>query len=432
MLIKRSFVIGAMNISLTKQIFGKLKIPSSDLIGIFGPRKFEGKGLSDEEIRKAIANPIGTEPLREMAKGCENVVIVTDDNTRMTPVSRIVPMVLDELHLAGVPPRGITFLIGLGTHRPMTADEIQTKFGFEVASRYRIVNHAWEDAGDLVSLGPCDLGFEVVINRLALEADLLLAVGSIVPHATAGFSGGGKTIMPGICGEKTIEDTHWKALDFSMREILGRFNNPIRESIVSVSRRVGLRAIVNAILFEGNKIYSLVAGDVEAAHWQGVETCREVYGADIPGQADVVIAEAYPTDIDLRQAIKALCSADIICRDGGVIILPAECPEGIAPQFPEFEHHGFRNPDFLFREVEENKFSQKLMAYTLVAIGRIISQRVRAILVSMNIDQTQAKRMGFQWAPDLQSAMGQALSMVHGHAKVAILKSAGEILPILQ
>jgi len=421
-----------MDVSLTKQVFGKLEIPASNLMGIFGPRKIDGPGLSDNEIRKAIANPIGTEPLQEMAKGCKNVIIVTDDNTRMTPVSRIAPIVLDELHLAGVPDSGITFLIGLGTHRPMTAGEIQTKFSSKVASRYRIVNHSWNDAAALASFGRCDLGFEVVINRLALEADLLLAVGSIVPHATAGFSGGGKTIMPGIYGEKTIEDTHWKALDFSMSDILGRLNNPIREAIVSVSRMVGLRAIINAVFFDENKIYGLVAGDIDAAHRRGVEICREVYGVEIKGQADVVIAEAYPTDIDLRQAIKAVCSADLICRDGGVIILPADCPEGIAPQFPEFEYHGFRNPDRLFREVEADKFSQKLMAYTLVAIGRIVSKRVRAILVSRNIDQNQARRMGFQWAPDLQAAWNQARAMVHKHARVAILKSAGEILPILQ
>ena len=420
-----------MNITLTKHIFGDLKIDSSNLLGVYAPKHIEGNGLSDDEIRKAIKNPIGTRPLHEMATGCKKVLIVTDDNTRMTPVSRIVPMVLDELQTAGVPDKGITFLIGLGAHRLMTQDEIRTKFGGAIAGKYKIVNHPWNDPASLISLGPCELGFDVNVDKLVQETDFLMSVGSIIPHATTGFSGGGKSIMPGICGEKTIEETHWMALNYSMKEILGNYNNPIREAINSICRRINLRMIVNSVFSNDDNIYGLVVGDLELAHQRGVKLCCEVYGVSIPEMADIVIAEAYPTDIDLRQAIKAICAADLVCRDGGVIILPAECPEGIAPQFPEFAQYGFKNPEMLYQQAQSGRFKQKLMAYTLIAIGRIISKRIHAILVSPNIDSIQAENMGFLWSADLQGAVSKAFQMMGKDSKIIVLKQAGEILPIL-
>jgi nickel-dependent lactate racemase len=148
-------------------------------------------------------------------------------------------------------------------------------------------------------------------------------------------------------------------------------------------------------------------------------------------KAEIVIAEAYPTDIDLRQAIKAICSADLVCRNGGVVILPAECPEGVSPQFPEFAKYGFSDPEKLFNDVEQGNFPLKLMAYTLVAIGRIISNRIRAILVTPNISKSQTEEMGFLWAGDLQSALDMALGMVGRDGKVAIMRQAGELLPLV-
>lgn len=420
-----------MGISLTKHIFGDIKIAPSKLTGIYGPKHIEGEGLSDGQIKNAIGNPIGTRPLNEITKGCKKVLIVTDDNTRYTPLDRIIPPVLDELESAGVSEESIIFLIGLGTHRPMNQSEIETKFGTEIAGKYKILNHEWNNPESLVSLGTCELGFEVVINKLVLEADFTISIGSIVPHATTGFSGGGKTIMTGIAGERTIENTHWKALDYSMDEILGNYNNPVREAISSLCREINLGMIINTVLFNNNKIYDLVAGDLELAHKKGVELCCEVYGVSITEMADIVIAEAYPADIDLRQAIKAICAADLVCRDGGVIILPADCPEGIAPQFPEFARYGFKNPDMLYQKVNNGKFKQKLMAYTLVAIGRIISKRVNAILISPHIDSHQAERMGFMWAVNLQSAVDEAFRLTGNNAKAIVLKQASVLLPIL-
>ena len=420
-----------MEIKLTKHIFGDLEISDSNILGIYGPQQIEGNALTDHEISRVLAEPIGTEPLHRLAKGCSNVLIVTDDNTRSTPLSHVLPPILNELEAAGVPANGIMFLVGLGTHRPMTPSEIRFKFGPVIAQDYIIMNHSWNDATTLTSLGKCEFGFEVVINKRVLESDLIMSVGSIVPHATAGFSGGGKAIVPGICGEKTIEATHWTALNYSMDQILGVVDNPIRNAINSICRQINLAMIVNTILFDGDKVYGVAAGDLEQAFARGVKTSREVYGVKVNGKADIVIAEAYPTDIDLRQAIKAICSADLVCRDAGVIILPAECPEGVAPQFPEFVQYGFKNPDQLYHDVESGLFKDKLMAYTLVAIGRIISKRVRCIFVSSNIDPSLIEHMGFVWASDLVDAYDKACRIVGDGSKAIVLKQAGELLPLL-
>ena len=421
-----------MKLALTKHIFGDLTVPDSQYLGTYGLKNIEGNGLSDEQIRTAIENPMGTETLHQMAKGCNNVLIVTDDNTRPTPLPRLVGPVLKELQNAGVQDDNITFLIGLGTHRPMNRDEIAAKFGDSVTKKYRILNHVWDNPEALVSLGNCEFGFEVMVNRLLIESDLVISIGNVVPHATTGFSGGGKTIITGIAGRSTIENTHWMALDFAMTEILGNYNNPVIEVINKLARKVNLAMIINTVLFDTDKIYGIIAGDPQLAHKEAVALCREVYGVEVPSKADIVVAEAYPTDINLRQAIKAICAADLVCRDGGVIILPAECSEGIAHQFPDFIEYGFKNPDLLYKKVEEGTFKQKLMAYTLVAIGRIVSRRVKAILVSPNINSSQADKMGFLWASNLHNAVQKAYSLTDKRAKLISLRQAGILLPILK
>ena len=418
-------------ISLTNNLFDDFEVEDGRLVGVYGPSLYEGAGLDDEALRERIRNPIGTSPLREISKGAEKVLIVTDDNTRHTPLHRVVPIILEELAEAGVSDSSVRILIGLGTHRAMTGEEIRRKFGDDLAARFEILNHEWKNPARLTSLGKSELGFEVLMSREILGADLLISVGSIIPHATAGFSGGAKSVMPGICGETTIEATHWAALDYEMSEILGNFDNKVRKAFVRIAHRAGLRFIVNTIMMDEERIYDAVAGDVESAHKEGCGRCLELYGVPVAAQAEVVVAEAYPSDIDLRQAIKAICAADVVCRDGGVVILAANCREGVSPQFPNFRRYGFRDPDTLYEKVEAGEFREKLLAYTLVAVGRIISKRVKGVLVSPHIGREEAERMGFGWAGSIGAAVERALEMRGPHSKVIVLRQAGQIMPVI-
>ena len=416
-------------IRLTSSELGIFEVPDKNLIGVFSS-SCSTKDLSDEEISNKFDSPINLSPIRDLARGKKQVLLVCDDNTRPTPISRLLPFVIDELSKANIEDRRIKILIGLGTHRPMDSNEIIKKFGKDISERYEIINHTWDDDKQLVRLESTGNGFEIIINRLVLESDFIVSMGNIIPHATAGFSGGGKTIMPGVCGNATIADTHWKALEYPMKEILGVLNNPVRLSIRNVCRKIELNCIVDSVI-AGGKLVDIVVGEGETAHAIGARKSREIYGVEIREKADIVVAEAFPMDIDLRQAIKAICSADVIVRGGGVIILAAGCPEGISPQFPDFEKYGFSNPEWLYREVEEGRFDNKLLAYTLVAIGRIISEGVKCILVSPNIDKERKESMGFIHAEDLSMAMECAFKIAGRSARTAILKNAGELLPIL-
>lgn len=418
-------------VSLTTDLFRDFEIGDGRLMGVYGPSLHQGAGLDDEALRERIRNPIGSPPLREISKGAGRVLIVTDDNTRHTPLHRVVPIILDELAEAGISDSAIRILIGLGTHRAMAGEEIRRKFGDDLAARFEILNHEWKNPGKLTSLGQSELGFEVLMNREILESGLVISVGSIIPHATAGFSGGAKSVMPGICGEATIEATHWAALDYEISEILGNFDNKVREAFVRIARRAGLRFIVNTIMMDEERIYDAVAGDVESAHKEGCGRCLELYGVPVAAKAEVVVAEAYPSDIDLRQAIKAVCAADVVCRDGGVIILAADCREGVSPQFPNFRRYGFRDPDALYQKVGAGEFREKLLAYTLVAVGRIISKRVKGVLVSPHIGREEAERMGFCWAGSIGAAVDSALDSAGPDSKVIVLRQAGQIMPVI-
>ncbi len=420
-----------MKISLTKGPFEDFEVRDERLMGVYGPSPPNGEGLDERALRERIRNPIGTPPLREMARGAKRVLIATDDNTRHTPLHRVLPFILEELAEADVPDACVRILIGLGTHRAMTEEEIQRKFGHHLASRFQILNHEWDNPAALTSLGRSKLGFDVQMNKEVLKSDFLISVGSIIPHATAGFSGGAKSVMPGVCGEATIEATHWSALDYEMSEILGNFHNKVRKACVRIARQAGVRFIVNTVMIDDERIYDAVAGDVECAHKTGCDRCLELYGVPVDGTADVVVVEAYPSDIDLRQAIKAVCAADVVCRDNGIIVLASDCREGVSPQFPNFERYGFREPDSLYRAVEAGEFREKLLAYTLIAVGRIISKRVKGILVSPHVHQEEANRMGFGWSASIQAAVDNALEATGPESKVMVLRQAGQIMPLI-
>ncbi len=418
-----------MKIDFEKEVFGSIEIDEKDILGIFEPKRVNNKGSIKSLTEKAVLNPIGSKPLSELLKGKQNVLIITDDNTRPTPLREIIEVLLSEIFKSGIKKENVSFLISLGTHRPMTDVEIGEKFGEDIPSTFRVINHTWDKVDTLVDLGTTSTGIEILVNREVMNADFIIAVGNIVPHATTGFSGGGKIIVPGIAGEETTEGTHWAALDYEMEEILGVNDNPIRRDIDEIAQKVGLGFIVNTILGVDGSPAGVVAGHLVQAHSAGVDISKEVYGAEVSEKADVVICDAFPTDIDLRQAIKGVASADVVVKKGGAIILVAECPEGIAPQFPEYLEIGFKDPEGVKAKVESGEITGKLMAYTLVAIGRVL-KKAQVILVTKGISKEDVERLGFVYGADPQSALEMAYEIAGGR-KTVFMKSAGEILPII-
>lgn len=381
-------------------------------------------------IFERIRNPIGCPQLQKLVKRKKRILMVTDDNTRQTPLKIILPFLLKELRGAGIKNNQIRILVASGTHRRMSRKELLNKFGKTTVSSFRIYQHSWNKKDALVRIDSAVNGKKIHINRLAKKSDFIIGVGSIVPHATTGFSGGGKIILPGICGRDTVEDMHWKALDFQIKDILGVYDNPMRRMVDSVARKVGLRFIVNAILNQAEEFVDIVAGDPIKAHRKGVEVSRQIFGLKA-SPADIVVADASPFDIDLRQAIKAVAASSIVVKKGGLIVLKARCPECVSPQFPEFERYGFIDPDGLKKKVEEGRVKEKVAAYTLIAIGRIMKDKAKVILVSKGVSRSVAEKLGFLWASSLKEALRQARQLVRKKPSIVFLKRACEILPLM-
>jgi nickel-dependent lactate racemase len=288
----------------------------------------------DAAIAEALVQPIGTPPLREMARPGDSVCIVFTDVTRASPDHLLVPALLRELAAAGVRDRDITLLCGIGMHRPSTREERITKLGADVVARYHVIDNEPQNPGALVDLGMTPGGVPVLVHRAAAEADLLIATGLVEPHQYAGYSGGRKTVAIGAGGEPTIECTHGpEFLDHPGTRLGCIEGNPFHEAVTEAARRAGLRFILNVVLDGERRVLQLAAGGPEETHRQLVIFARTVYEVRIPRQYDVAIGGVgYPKDANLYQASRAASylffAPTPVVKPGGFLIIPARCWEG--------------------------------------------------------------------------------------------------------
>ena len=285
-------------------------------------------------IREALAHPIGTAPLVELAGPGKRVCIIFTDITRACPDHLLVPALLGDLENAGVRDEDITLLCGIGMHRPSTPAEKITKLGAELVARYRVIDNEPQNPAALVDLGFTPGGVPVLLHRAVVEADLLIATGIVEPHQYAGYSGGSKTVAVGAAGEALIAHTHGPAFVDHPCTRLGRIDdNPFHEAVTEAARRANLRFILNVVLDDDKRLLSVAAGDPELAFQELVDFARSVYEVAIPHQYDIAIGGVgYPKDCNLYQASRApsyLFFAPIpVVRPGGFFIIPARCEEG--------------------------------------------------------------------------------------------------------
>ena len=285
-------------------------------------------------IARALAHPIGSQPLREIAGPGQRVCIVFTDATRAGPDRLLVQALLRELALAGVRDEHITLLCGTGMHRPSTHQEKIAKLGADVVARYRVIDHAPRDRQALVDLGLTPTGVPMQVHRAAAEADLLIATGVVEPHQYAGYSGGRKIVAIGAAGEPFIAHTHAPAFLDHPDTRLGRLTgNPFHEAITRVAQRAGLDFILNVVLDGRKRLLQVAAGEPEATHRRLVNFARTVYEVAVPHRYDVVIGGVgHPKDVNLYQASRAASYLFFAptpeVKPGGFLIVPARCQEG--------------------------------------------------------------------------------------------------------
>jgi nickel-dependent lactate racemase len=285
-------------------------------------------------VSAALASPTNSPPLRELARPGDKVCIVFTDVTRASPDYLLVPPLLAELEAAGVRDEDVTLLCGIGLHRPSTPGEKVAKLGGAVVDRYRVVDNEPLNPDALVDLGTTQSGIPLSVNRIAYEADLLIATGIVEPHQYAGYSGGRKTLAVGAAGEAMIAYTHGPQMLDQAGTRLGQVEgNPFHEAITEAARRAGLRFIVNVVQDDQKRVAYVRAGEPEATFRELVAFARTLYEVPVPRQYDVAVAGAgYPKDANLYQASRAASylffAPTPVVKPGGFLIVPAPCDEG--------------------------------------------------------------------------------------------------------
>lgn len=309
-----------------------LHVSEENLKAVITAKMHEYKAEKSEEelVHDALEHPIGTPRLSELAKGKNKVVLVTSDHTRAVPSKITLPILLAEIR-KGNPDADITILIATGLHRATTEEEQRRMFGDAIVDNEKIsVNDAF-DLEQFADLGTLPSGAEFRVNKLAAECDLLITEGFIEPHFFAGFSGGRKSILPGICSQETVNENHsYKAIasPYSKTGVLE--HNPIHEDMVCAARRVNVQFILNVALDGEKKVIAAWAGDLEQAHAEGVAFIRKWSQCpSISGDIVVTSNGGYPLDQNLYQSPKAVATAEACAGEDGVIIMCCSCADGM-------------------------------------------------------------------------------------------------------
>lgn len=316
--------------------YGKGKVEhtfnSKELIAVLESSINGYKPALDESglVEQAMKNPVGSKTLCELARGKKNVVIIASDHTRPVPSKVIIPPMLREIR-EGNPEADITILIATGCHRGTTKEELIAKFGEEIVENEKIYVHDCLEEEKLVNIGTLPSGSDCVINKIAAEADLLVAEGFIEPHFFAGFSGGRKSVLPGISGRATVLGNHCSEFIANKNARTGILeNNPIHTDMLWAAKQAKLAFIVNVVLNAEKEVIFATAGDCEAAHKKGTDFIKGL--CEVKAKpADIVISTngGYPLDQNVYQAVKGMTAAEATARDGGVIIMLARSNDGI-------------------------------------------------------------------------------------------------------
>lgn len=290
---------------------------------------YHSEKAPQEIVEEALSHPVGSPSLAELSKGKRHVTIIVSDHTRPVPSKLLLPPMLREIR-RGNSEAEITILVATGCHRSTTQEELIRKLGEDIVARERIVVHDCDDKENMRLLGTLPSGGQCWINRLACEADLLVAEGFIEPHFFAGYSGGRKSVLPGVAGRETVLANHCAEFIHSPFARAGVLDgNAIHEDMVWAARQAGLQFIVNVVLNGEKEVIHAVAGELCQAHEAGCRFLEQLCGVDaVP--ADIVISTngGYPLDQNIYQSVKGMTAAESTVKKGGVIIMLAQSGDG--------------------------------------------------------------------------------------------------------
>lgn len=408
--------------------FGKgiqtVELPEDNLMGVLTANTVEYDLTGEDEVERALAEPIGAPKLEEVVKPGEKIAIVTSDITRPCPTWQIMPALLRHLYAAGVKREDITLVFALGSHRHHTPEEMQHLAG-DLA--YNEITCVDSNPDDCINLGVTKSGTPVDITRVVAEADRCICLANIEYHYFAGYSGGAKSIMPGVSNRAAIQSNH--SMMVRPEAHAGRLaGNPIREDIEEAAAICGIDYIVNVVLDEHKQIIKAVAGDVTAAHRAGCAFLDTLYRKEIAKKADIVLVSqgGAPKDLNLYQTQKALDNAKHAVRDGGVIVLIGSCKEGLGEKtFQQWIEEATCPKDLIDRVQADFK----LGGHKAAAIAMVL-ENADVYLVS-EMPEELTKKCFLTPFSSAQQALDAAFAKLGQDASVLAMPYGGSTLPQL-
>jgi len=389
------------------------------------------------KIRETINNPIGSLPLKDIINKkskLETVCIVSSDATRPVPSNLILEALIDELNTYGIEDNQITILIATGLHRPSYDEELELILGKDLKSRIKVINHQANNKDSLISIGKLNDNNPIIINKQFFTADLKILTGYVEPHFFFGFSGGRKSIVPGILGEESIQINHSAKKISSKYARFGIYkDNPLHTHAIEISKLVGVDFIVNVCINAEHEIVKIAAGDLKKAHEKLIQYQKKHIFREIKEPYDIVICGngGYPLDLNLYQAVKSMAIGEMAVKNGGTIIAVNECIEGIGVGQDKFRELIFSG--MLPSEIHEKILNKEIVVpdqWEIQILARILIKADIFIISRLNEDEIG--NIGLKYAETVEEAIKISLKKYGPNASILILPNGPLVLPILK
>jgi nickel-dependent lactate racemase len=401
-------------------------------ITIIEPSHVPGIPYERSRIRESLIAPIESPALASFAESGDRVGIVLSDITRPSPSQILLPIILEAI--SHVRKENIVLFIALGTHRPNTSAELKLMLGNRITEHYQIIQNNAFDLSEHISLGTSSFGHEIWLNRELLDCDVRILTGSIEPHFFAGFSGGGKAIMPGMAGQPTVLANHNAEMIDDPRSTWGMTEgNPIWEEIHEVATSIERNFLVNVTLNRDRQITGIFSGDLLAAHEEGCQFVRNTAMAVVPEPFDIVITSnsGYPLDLNLYQSVKGMSAAAQIVRDGGNIIIATDCWDGI----PEHGSYGkiLRDTGSPDRVLAEIRASPSVMQDQWQAqIQALIQKRADVFVCTKHLSEREIESCLLSYSPKIETTLAMLLDEYGDDARICVLPDGPQTIPYIK
>ena len=396
-----------------------IDIPDENLIGVYSPNEVKGQS-ADVEIRQSIDFPLDSPSIDHFLEGGEDIVFIVNDGTRPTPTAKVLEVLSHKIDL-----RKARYLIATGTHRAPTEEE----YGFIFGPLYPLLKgriYCHDSLNDeFVNLGISKNGTVMEINKMAIDADRLVIITSVEPHYFAGYTGGRKSLLPGVASFKTIEQNHKLAMKNEAQALILE-GNPVHEDMMDALEAVKDKRIfsIQAVLDKHQEVYKAASGNLKAAFLQAVKWADEVFSVTIPEKADVVLSVApYPMDVDLYQSQKALDNGKWALKQGGTIVMISKCREGIG--HTTFIEQLSSSPDP--KKVLHDLGLEYKLGYHKAAKIAEIAVWAKIFVVS-DLDPVQIGKANMTPFPTVKSALDQ-IRQERPDAKILVLMDGSITVP---